>query len=120
MSQSISFGTDGWRGIIAEDYTMDNVRLCAKGTADYLLKAGTASQGIVIGYDNRFSSEHFAAAAAEVLCANKVKVYLCAHATPTPVVSFGTVAKKAAAGIVITASHNPPIWNGFKIKPSTP
>ena len=112
----IKFGTDGWRGIIAEDFTFDNVRLCAQGVADYISGTEVASKGIVIGYDNRFASEVFAAAVAEVLCANNIRVFLCPKSTPTPVVSYGVVARKAGGAIVITASHNKPIWNGFKYK----
>ncbi|MBI2850778.1 MAG: phosphoglucomutase/phosphomannomutase family protein [Chloroflexi bacterium] len=112
----MKFGTDGWRGIIAEDFTFDNVRLCAQGVADYVRGTEVAGKGLVIGYDNRFASEGFAAAAAEVLCANGVRVFLCPKAAPTPVVSYGVVARKAGGAIVITASHNKPIWNGFKYK----
>ncbi len=112
----IKFGTDGWRGIIAQDFTFDNVRACAQGVADYLKQAGLSSRGLVVGYDTRFASEDFAAAAAEVVAGNKIKVYLCPKATPTPAISFGVVAKKAGGAIVITASHNPAIWNGFKYK----
>jgi alpha-D-glucose phosphate-specific phosphoglucomutase len=114
---AISFGTDGWRAIIAEDYTAPNVRLCAQGVASYLRAEGTADAGIVIGYDTRFGSYRFAIAAAEVLAANDVPVYLCNTYAPTPAVSFNLIAKKAAGAIVITASHNPPEWNGFKYKP---
>ncbi len=112
----IKFGTDGWRGVIAQDFTFDNVRACAKGVADYLEQAGLASRGLIIGYDNRFASEDFAAAAAEVVAANGIKVYLCPQATPTPTISYGVLAKKTGGAIVITASHNPAIWNGFKFK----
>jgi alpha-D-glucose phosphate-specific phosphoglucomutase len=112
----IKFGTDGWRGVIAEDFTFENVRYCAQGLADYLKQVKTAGRGVVIGYDTRFDSENFAAAAAEVLAANGIKVHLAPKAAPTPVISYGVVAQKAAAGIVITASHNPGIWNGFKVK----
>ncbi|MDD5093613.1 MAG: phosphoglucomutase/phosphomannomutase family protein [Dehalococcoidia bacterium] len=114
----IKFGTDGWRGIIADDFTVANVRYCAQSLADYLHAKGTASQGLVIGYDTRFASERFADAAAEVIAANGIKVSLCAKAVPTPLVSFGIVRQKAAGGIVITASHNPGEWNGFKLKSS--
>ncbi len=79
-------------------------------------EAGLAGRGLVIGYDTRFASEDFAAAAAEVLAGNGVKVYLCTKATPTPVVSYGVLAKKAGGAIIITASHNPGVWNGFKYK----
>lgn len=86
--------------------------------ADYLKQSGLAGRGIVIGYDTRFASEDFAAAAAEVLAGNGIKVYLCSAATPTPVISYGVIAKKAGGAIVITASHNPSSYNGFKIKSS--
>ncbi len=112
----IKFGTDGWRGIIAKDFTFDNVRVCAQGVADYLKQAGMTEQGLIIGYDTRFASEDFAAAAAEVTAANGIKTYLCNEPTPTPVVSYGVLARKAAGAIIITASHNPGIWNGFKYK----
>jgi phosphomannomutase len=95
------------------------VRYCAQGVADYLKSASggkLASRGIVIGYDTRFDSEDFAAAAAEVIAGNGINVYLTPKATPTPVVSYGVLAKKAGGAIIITASHNPGIWNGFKYK----
>ncbi len=112
----IRFGTDGWRGRIAEDYTFDNVRRCAQGFATYLLKHGGAEKGAVIGYDQRFHSENFAAAAAEVLAANGIRVWLTDRATPTPVIAYGVVHKRAAGAINITASHNPPTDNGFKVR----
>ena len=113
---SIKFGTDGWRGIIAEDFTFDNVRICSQGVADYLRQSGLASKGLVIGYDTRFASEDFAAAAAEVIAGNDIKVYLCLKPTPTPVISYTTAATKSAGAIIITGSHNPGSWNGFKYK----
>jgi alpha-D-glucose phosphate-specific phosphoglucomutase len=112
----IKFGTDGWRGVIAQDFTFDNVRACAQGVADYLKQADLAGRGLIIGYDNRFASEDFASAAAEIAAANGIKVYLCSQATPTPTISYGVLARKTAGAIVITASHNPAIWNGFKFK----
>ena len=112
----IKFGTDGWRGIINQDFTLDNVRACAQGVADYLKGAGLADRGLIVGYDTRLASEDFAAAAAEVAAANGIKVYLCPRATPTPVVSYGVLEKGAGGAIVITASHNPAIWNGFKFR----
>jgi alpha-D-glucose phosphate-specific phosphoglucomutase len=116
ISNLIKFGTDGWRGIIAQDFTFDNVRVCAQAVAEYLKETGLASRGLIIGYDTRFASEDFASAAAEVAAGNGIKVYLCPRATPTPVVSYGILAKKAGGAIVITASHNPANWNGFKYK----
>ncbi len=116
MSTAIKFGTDGWRGIIAQDFTFDNVRLCAQSVAEYLRDKGTAHQGLIIGYDTRFASEHFAAAASEVVAANQIKVSLCPTPTPTPVISYGILHRKSAGAIIITASHNPALWNGFKVK----
>ncbi|MFC1964545.1 phosphoglucomutase/phosphomannomutase family protein [Chloroflexota bacterium] len=112
----MKFGTDGWRAIIAQDFTFDNVRFCAQGVADYLKQADLASRGLIIGYDTRFASEDFASAAAEVVADNGIKVYLCPRAMPTPVISFGTLARRAGGAVIITGSHNPAIWNGFKYK----
>ncbi len=112
----IKFGTDGWRGIIARDFTFDNVQVCAQAVADYLKRTGLASRGLVVGYDTRFASEDFAAAAAEVVAGNGIKVFLCPKVTPTPVISYGVRAQEAGGAIVITASHNPAIWSGFKYK----
>ena len=84
--------------------------------ADYLKQSGLADRGLIIGFDTRFASEDFAAASAEVVAANGIKVYLCPEATPTPVISFGTMSRKAGGAVIITASHNPGIWNGFKFK----
>ncbi len=116
MASSIKFGTDGWRGIIAEDFTFDNVRICAQAVADYVKQDALDGRGLVIGYDTRFASEDFAAAAAEVMAGNGIRVPLCVKPAPTPVVSFAVPATNAAGGIVITASHNPGSWNGFKYK----
>jgi phosphomannomutase len=116
MSGTIRFGTDGWRAVIAEDYTFENVRRCAQGFADYLLSQGYGGQWVVIGYDKRFQSESFAAACAEVIAANGLKVYLTEEATPTPVISYAVVDKSAVGAINITASHNPPTDNGFKVR----
>jgi alpha-D-glucose phosphate-specific phosphoglucomutase len=116
ISNIIRFGTDGWRGVIADDFTFDNVRLCAQAVADYLLTSGLSTRGLLIGYDTRFASSDFARAAAEVIAANGIKTKLCSRATPTPVVSYGVMANKTGGAIVITASHNPGKWNGFKFK----
>lgn len=117
MASDIKFGTDGWRGMIAEDYTFGNVRRVTQAVADYFHDdTGTADRGVVIGYDRRFGSEDFAAAAAEVLAANGIHVFLTAGATPTPVISYSVLAQNAAGAINITASHNPPADNGFKLR----
>ena len=119
MAFKITFGTDGWRGVIAEDYTFDNVRRCSQGFANYLLNHGKQGQWVVVGHDKRFSSEHFAAAVAEVLAGNGLKVYLTDGATPTPVIAYAVVDKKAAGAVNITASHNPATDNGFKVRNET-
>ena len=116
MANPIKFGTDGWRGIIAEDFTFENVRICAQAVAEYLKKAGLNKRGLVIGYDTRFASEDFAAAATEVIAGNDIKVHLCLKPTPTPVVCFAVPSTESAGAILITASHNPALWNGFKYR----
>jgi len=114
----ITFGTDGWRASIAEDYTFDNVRRCAQGFADYLkaIYGAEIARGAVIGGDKRFRSEDFAAAAAEVLAGNGIPVHFCGGGIPTPVISFGVTERGALGAINITASHNPPNDNGFKVR----
>ena len=114
---SIKFGTDGWRAVIGEDYTFQNVRYCAQGTADYLKRNGLEGRGLTVGYDTRFASEDFAVAVAEVAAGNGIATALTDRAAPTPVVSYNLVASGAGGGVVITASHNPARWNGFKYKP---
>ena len=116
MSYKIKFGTDGWRGEIAEDYTFENLRRAAQGFASYLLEKGFAGQWVVVGHDKRFHSENFAAATAEVLAANGLNVHLTDGATPTPVIAYEVVNKKACGAVNITASHNPPTDNGFKVR----
>jgi phosphomannomutase len=116
MSGIIRFGTDGWRARIAEGYTFENVRRCAQGFADFLLAKGHQGEWVVIGYDKRFQSESFAEACAEVMAANDILVYLTEEATPTPVISYSVVNKGAVGAINITASHNPPVDNGFKVR----
>ncbi|HQP46034.1 MAG TPA: phosphoglucomutase/phosphomannomutase family protein [Flexilinea sp.] len=119
MSLKIKFGTDGWRAYIAEDYTFDNCRRCAQGFANYLLKKDKKGECVVVGYDKRFHSENFAAACAEVMAGNGFNVLLTQEATPTPVISYAVVDKKAIGAINITASHNPPSDNGFKVRDAT-
>ncbi len=112
----IRFGTDGWRGRMADDYTFANVRRCAQGFANWLLDGGHASQTVVVGHDKRFQGEYFAAAVAEVLAANGLQVLLIDEASPTPVISFAAVDNHAVGAVNITASHNPPEDNGFKVR----
>lgn len=116
MPEIIHFGTDGWRGRIAEDYTFANIRRCAQGFAEYLLHKGLKNEWVVVGYDQRFHSENFAMAVAEVLAANDLRVYVTDKATPTPAISYSVINKKAVGAVNITASHNPSTDNGFKVR----
>lgn len=116
MPNQIVFGTDGWRGKIAENYTFANVRRCTQGFSDYLVAKGYTDEWVVLGYDKRFQSEAFATAAAEVMVANGLRVYLTDKATPTPAISYSVVDKQAVSAVNITASHNPPADNGFKVR----
>ena len=115
-NKPIKFGMDGWRAAIAEEYTFENVRYCTQGTADYMVRQGLADRGMVVGYDMRFRSEDFARAVAEVLAGNGVKVHLANKPSPTPVLSYSILPLQAGGGIWITASHNPPSDNGFKLR----
>ena len=116
MNIPIKFGTDGWRGIIADDFTFDSVARCSQGLADYLRAEGSASRGLVVGYDTRFASREFAETVASVVAGNEIAVYLCREPAPTPVISHQVVQQGAAGGVVITSSHNPAAWSGFKFK----
>jgi phosphomannomutase len=115
----IVFGTDGWRGKVAEDYTFDNVRRCTQGFAAYILdtfKPEEIGRGVVVGHDKRFSGQDFALAATEVLVGNGIPVHFCAGPTPTPAISYQVVHLGALGAVNITASHNPPADNGFKVR----
>jgi alpha-D-glucose phosphate-specific phosphoglucomutase len=116
---AIKFGTSGWRGILAEDFTFPNARLVCQAIADYLKGQGIADRGVVIGYDTRFRSEAFAAAAAEVMAGNGIHSYCTGRDCPTPVVSFAIRAGNHAGGVNITASHNPAEYNGLKFSPAS-
>lgn len=116
---TIVFGTDGWRAKVADDFTFENVRRCAEGVARYVVDRGEQAKGVVLAYDRRFASEHFAAAAAEVLVAYDIPVAYASSAVPTQMSSYEVVRRGAAAGVVITASHNPWTDNGFKVKSPT-
>ena len=115
----IVFGTDGWRARVADEFTFESVRRCADGVARYVVDRGEQAKGVVIAYDRRFASEHFAAVVAEVLLAQDIPVAFARHAVPTQMSSYEVVERGAAAGIVITASHNPWTDNGFKVKAPT-
>jgi alpha-D-glucose phosphate-specific phosphoglucomutase len=114
----IKFGTDGWRAIIAEDFTFANARLVANAIARYVIRSEDARKGVIIGYDHRFASDIVAAAVADVITASGTPVWLTDEPCPTPAVSLLVRQRHAAGGIVITASHNPYRWNGIKYKAS--
>jgi phosphomannomutase len=116
MSTSIKFGTDGWRGVIADDFTYDNVRQVSAAIAAYTLKHEDPSHGLVVGYDTRFGSERFARIAAEVLATAGIPIKLANDYSPTPAISLAVKQLGAAGGVVITSSHNPWNWNGVKFK----
>ncbi len=115
-AEEIKFGTDGWRGIIAADFTFANVRVAAAAIANYLLAQGAREKGAAVGYDTRFGSRAFAETVAEVLAEAGIPVALADRITPTPALSFGTRGRGHAGGVMITSSHNPFQWNGVKYK----
>ena len=116
MTPQIKFGTDGWRGVIADDFTFENIAKVALATANFYKRHKKIKNGIVVGYDSRFLSREFAEKVAEVLGNRGIKVILSDKISSTPMVSLLTKKLNAAGGVVITASHNPAKYNGFKIK----
>ena len=116
MSTQIKFGTDGWRGLIAADFTFENVSKVALATANYFKRHKRIKNGIVVGYDSRFLSKEFAEVTATILANRGIKVIISERMSSTPMVSLLTRKFKAAGGVIITASHNPARYNGFKIK----
>lgn len=116
MSDQIKFGTDGWRGEIAKDFTFENVSRAAHAFIEYLNKANLAKNGVAVGYDNRFQSEDFAKLSANICASRGIKTFYSSISLPSPALSYYVNANKLGAGIMITASHNPYDWNGFKIK----
>jgi phosphomannomutase len=118
MKPAIEFGTDGWRAVIADGFTFENVARVAQATADHWSEnqPTEAERRVVVGYDRRFLSDQFARVTAEVFAGNDYEVVLTPHPTPTPAVSFAVKHLRASGGVVITASHNPPHFNGFKLK----
>src|SRR5690625_2529827 len=110
----IKFGTGGWREVIGEKFTFENVRRFSQGVVNQIVNEGKREDGIIIGYDNRFMAEEFAIAASEVFAGNGIQVTLLTPSVPTPLVNFVTTKENAAAGLTITASHNPYIYNGIK------
>jgi phosphomannomutase len=116
MSQDIKFGTDGWRGVIADDFTFDNVRRVAGAIAAYVLKHQDSQRGVIVGYDTRYASPQAARIAAQVIAGAGIPVKLANDYTPTPAISYAVKTQGAAGGVVITSSHNPWNWNGVKFK----
>lgn len=112
----IKFGTDGWRGVIADDFTFENVRRVAQATADYWNSLVGTHKAAIVGYDNRFLSETYAKLVCEVLAANGIKALYPPLAVPTPAISFAVRDRKLCGAVMITASHNPPQFNGYKLK----
>ncbi len=116
MATEIKFGTDGWRGVIADDYTFENVRRVGNAIAHFVHANAKPEKGLVVGYDTRFGSRNFAEAISEVLAKSGIVVHLSDDYTPTPALSYAVVNLKAAGGVMITSSHNPWNWNGVKYK----
>src|ERR1700685_3365526 len=116
MTPEIKFGTDGWRGIIAEDFTFENVRRVAGAIASYVLKYEEAERGVFVGYDTRFASPRAAQIVAEVIASAGIPVKLANDYTPTPAISYAVKHAGAAGGVMVTSSHNPWNWNGVKFK----
>jgi alpha-D-glucose phosphate-specific phosphoglucomutase len=115
---SIRFGTDGWRAVISDTFTYNNLRLVAQAIADYVLREGGngSEPQVIIGFDTRFLSDRYATEVARVMAGNGIVAWLTRADAPTPAISYAVIEKKAAAGIMITASHNPPRYNGLKLK----
>ncbi|AJE02915.1 phosphoglucomutase/phosphomannomutase family protein [Geobacter pickeringii] len=114
----IAFGTSGWRGILCEDFTFENVKVVTQAIADHVTAIGERDKGLIVAYDTRFMGERFAKETARVLAGSGIKAYFCKRDTPTPVVSFEILRRGAAGAINFTASHNPPEYNGIKFSPS--
>src|SRR5579864_8858431 len=116
VQTTIKFGTDGWRGIIADDFTFENVRRVAGAIASYVLKNEDSKRGVIVGYDTRFASQRAARIVAEVIASAGIPVKLTNDYTPTPAVSYAVKNQGAAGGVMVTSSHNPWNWNGVKFK----
>ncbi|HEY5973785.1 MAG TPA: phosphoglucomutase/phosphomannomutase family protein, partial [Geobacteraceae bacterium] len=114
----IAFGTSGWRGILCEDFTFDNIKVVIQAIADHIKAGPEQDKGLLVGYDSRFMGDRFAREAARVLCGAGLKTFLCNRDTPTPVISFEVLRRGTAGAINFTASHNPPEYNGVKFSPS--
>ena len=117
IANPVQFGTDGWRAIIGETFTFDNVRACAQAVADHFAETYGKDKPVVVGYDTRFLSDEFAMAVARVMAGNGFKVQLADRPAPTPAISWRIIEVGACGGVVVTSSHNPFRWNGIKVKP---
>lgn len=117
MDNPVRFGTDGWRAIIAETFTFENVRACSQAIAEHFAATYGTDRPVVVGYDTRFLSDEFAASVARVLAGNGFRVDLADRPAPTPALSYRIIETGAAGGVVVTSSHNPYNWNGIKVKP---
>ena len=113
---TIKFGTDGWRAVISETFTFGNLRLVAQAIADYVREENDSNPSVVVGFDTRFLSDRYAAEVARVMAANRIDTWLARADTPTPAISYAVKHKNATAGVMITASHNAPRYNGVKLK----
>ena len=113
----VRFGTDGWRAIIGEEFTFDNVRACAQAISDHFAATYGTGRHVVVGYDTRFLSDEFAMAVARVVAGNGFRVQLADRPSPTPALSYRIIETGACGGVVVTSSHNPFRWNGIKVKP---
>ena len=114
----IAFGTSGWRGILCEEFTVENVKIVTRAIADHIISIGASAKGVIVGHDTRFMGERFAGKAAGVLAAAGIKAYICKRDVPTPVISFEILRRGCAGAINFTASHNPPEYNGIKFSPA--
>lgn len=116
---NIKFGTSGWRAILADEFTIENIRIVCQAISDYLRERNETGKGVIVGYDTRFMGGKFAEEAAMVLSANGIKAFLCDRDTPTPVISYHIIKKGLDGGINFTASHNPSNYNGIKFSPAS-
>ena len=116
--QRISFGTSGWRGILCEDFTFENIRVVTQAIADHVRASDDRDKGLIVGYDTRFMGEKFAKEAARILTGAGIKTYICKRDTPTPAIAFEILRRKTAGAINFTASHNPSEYNGIKFSPA--
>ena len=113
----IKFGTSGWRDIIADNFTFENVRVVTQAIAEYIIEKNLQEKGVIVGYDTRFMAKEFATESAKVLGANEIKVFFTSRDTPTPVIAYDIIKNKRAGGVNLTASHNPPQYQGIKFSP---